>query len=251
MPGGKKKTDLQKISSNCTPATLLNGKLLRRIFTCKSPFAVVAQLMAAGPINMNQLTSQALIIFVRNPVEGRVKTRLAAGVGPAKALAVYRQLLAHTCDVSLQIDCTRYVYYADFLNERDLWARPQFQKRQQQGVNLGQRMANAFKEVLARHHQAVIIGSDCYELAPVHLRQSFSLLSQNDVVIGPATDGGYYLLGLRCFEASLFEYIDWSSDQVLRQTLAKTETLRLSHALTECLPDVDTEEDLLRYPSLL
>jgi uncharacterized protein len=193
----------------------------------------------------------ALIIFVRNPVLGQVKTRLAAGVGDEKALQVYEKLLAHTQSVASAADCHRYVFYADFLSEKDGWSSALFEKRMQPQGNLGHRMQAAFEEVLAQHSKAVIIGSDCYELTVVHLQQAFELLAAHDFVIGPAADGGYYLLGMKPLHPKIFEGIRWSSGQVFAQTQAQIKNLRLSYAVTEVLNDVDVAEDVLRYPGLL
>ncbi|MBL7726081.1 MAG: glycosyltransferase, partial [Dinghuibacter sp.] len=123
----------------------------------------------------------ALIIFIRNPILGKVKTRLAADTGNEQALDIYRELLRHTRETAAAVQCTRYLFYSDFINENDEWPATLFQKRVQSGNNLGERMYQAFAEVLATHPSAVIIGSDCYALRPEHIATALEQLTNNDV----------------------------------------------------------------------
>jgi hypothetical protein len=103
------------------------------------------------------------MIFSKNPILGKVKTRLARSVGDEKALEIYRLLLKHTRDITKPILCDRVVYYSDFINCEDLWSHESFLKKKQTGQDLGERMANAFKDQLNEHKSCVIIGTDCYE----------------------------------------------------------------------------------------
>lgn len=189
--------------------------------------------------------SPALIVFVRKPVLGRVKTRLAATVGDAAALRVYEYLLQHTYQLTLQLECPVYVFYADEVDESDIWQGTRYVKRQQQGGDLGQRMAYAFDAVLAAGHtQVVIIGSDCLQLTAVHINTAFRQLEHCDAVLGPATDGGYYLLGLGQFIPSIFEGIAWSSPTVATATLTILMGGAYSVSLLPPLGDIDEEKDL-------
>lgn len=195
--------------------------------------------------NMHTASSPSLIIFVRQPQLGKVKTRLAATMGEAKALKVYELLLAHTYQVAAAMDMPVYVYYADGIAENDLWQGPQFYKKQQQGDDLGLRMSNAFTETFAQgHQQVIIVGSDCYDLTATILSDAFIALAQSDAVIGPATDGGYYLLGLNQPLPQLFEGIAWSTDTVAAATMGKLYERGYSVTMLQALTDVDEEKDV-------
>lgn len=187
----------------------------------------------------------ALIIFVRNPVLGKVKTRLAASVGEQKALQVYQQLLLHTRDITIDLPCDRFVFYADFINEADIWSAPEFNKRLQQGDDLGKRMQHAFEELFAAGFDKVaIIGSDCYQLTGDIIVDAFTTLQRADVVIGPAGDGGYYLLAMQQMIPEIFEEIPWSTPVVLSKTMAILQHRQYKTALLKELNDVDEEKDL-------
>lgn len=192
--------------------------------------------------------TNALIIFVKNPVPGQVKTRLARSIGDQQAAAVYTHLLAHTRRITSglkEVQCL--VYYADVVNRSDGWEGGNYEKRTQQGANLGERMAGAIAEMIERgFSKVVIIGSDCLEIGEEHIRQAYRHLEDADLVIGPASDGGYYLLGMKMLHRNLFEGIAWSSDEVLKATLAKSKAQGLSHRLLEVLSDIDDLEDYLK-----
>lgn len=187
----------------------------------------------------------ALIIFVRNPVLGKVKTRLAASIGEEKALQVYQQLLLHTRDITIDLPCDRFVFYADFINEADIWSAPEFNKRLQQGDDLGKRMQHAFEELFsAGFDKVAIIGSDCYQLTGDIIVDAFTTLQRADVVIGPAGDGGYYLLAMQQMIPEIFEEIPWSTPVVLSKTMAILQHRQYKTALLKELNDVDEEKDL-------
>jgi len=186
-----------------------------------------------------------LLIFVKNPQLGKVKTRLAQTVGNEQALAIYLQLLYHTQSISSQLMVNRAVYYSSFIDRADIWPETQFKKYEQTGTDLGERMKNAFATAFAEgFEKVVIIGSDCPQLTSTHIQQAFDMLSTRDAVIGPAEDGGYYLLGMNRLLPELFVNKAWSSAEVLPQTIADFERLQLSYYCLETLQDVDTEEDL-------
>lgn len=194
---------------------------------------------------MHTASSSSLIIFVRKPELGKVKTRLAATMGDAAALKVYELLLAHTYQVAATMDIPVYVYYADGIAENDIWQGPHFHKKQQQGDDLGLRMSNAFTETFAQgHQQVVIIGSDCYALTAAIVTEAISALAQSDAVIGPATDGGYYLLGLNQPLPELFEGIAWSTSTVAAATMSKLYEQDCSVTMLQALTDIDEEKDL-------
>ncbi len=194
------------------------------------------------------MDSRALIIFVKTPVAGKVKTRVAQTAGSEKALRIYQELLRHTHAVCLRVSAHRYVYCDSAIpRQPDLWFSPDFAKRLQQGNDLGSRMAHALGEVLALHEKALLIGSDIPGLQPHHLDRAFHWLDQRDVVLGPALDGGYYLIGMRQLHTTLFTDIEWSTPLVLQRTVERIEQLGLTHALIEPLADVDYEQDWDRY----
>lgn len=188
-------------------------------------------------------TKNALIIFVRNPVLGKVKTRIAASIGDKKALAVYKHLLQKTKDIVSELDVIKHVFYADELNPDDLWNGNE--KYQQTGDGLGRRMKNAFKYLFEKGYgKVLIIGSDCYELTSDILYSAFENLDHSATVIGPASDGGYYLLGMRSPYLFLFDNIKWSTDIVLYQTLGIIRENNLSFSLLPQLNDVDEVKDI-------
>lgn len=190
-------------------------------------------------------TRRLLLIFVKNAVLGKVKTRLAQAIGDEKALATYHQLLAHTLAVSKKVSCDRAVFYSDFIETDDMWPNSLFTKYLQLGHDLGERMQQAFTLAFAnRYSQVVIIGSDCPQLTTLHINQAFGMLNSYEAVIGPSIDGGYYLLGLTHLLPGLFTNKLWSSASVFTDTIADFKNLKLNFGQLEILRDLDTEEDL-------
>lgn len=190
----------------------------------------------------------ALIIFIKNPEKGKAKTRLAATVGDDEALRIYKELLGHTRRISEEIyGLERFVFYSSFIDETDDWKTPFFNKKLQIGNNLGDRMTNGFKEVFETNQPVIVIGSDCASLTSEIILQAFEILKEKDFVIGPATDGGYYLLGMNTFEPSVFEHMQWSTEQVFPQTKLNIKKLGKTVGLLPELSDIDREEDWKKY----
>lgn len=188
--------------------------------------------------------SDALILFVRKPELGKVKTRIAATEGDKAALAIYKKLLGHTRDITTSLTCTKYVFYAGAIEQDDFWSGD-YHKDLQENAELGQRMQQAFEKTFRKgHHRVCIIGSDCYELTTAHIEEAFEKLSSYDVVLGPAKDGGYYLLGMKGGLKAVFENVQWSTEEVLKQTLEQICRQGYSYTLLEALNDVDTIEDV-------
>ena len=186
-----------------------------------------------------------LLIFIKNPEPGKVKTRLAATVGPEKAYQIYLKLLSLTIDTAMEVDADRQVWYSSYIDSEDSISETDFKKRKQVGKNLGAKMLHAFKSGFKEgYDNIVIIGSDCPDVNPVLLEQAFNELSEYDLVIGPSADGGYYLLGMNKLQPELFRDIDWSTERVLKQTLEKAKSISLSVASLPELNDIDTIEDL-------
>ncbi|CAN5135519.1 TIGR04282 family arsenosugar biosynthesis glycosyltransferase [soil metagenome] len=186
----------------------------------------------------------ALIIFIKNPVFGKVKTRLASTIGDENALLIYNQLLKHTHKISVGVNAERFLFYNEFIDLADVWENEYFNKQLQIGNELGEKMNNAFKEILPKFKSAVIIGSDCLALTSSIIDEAYRYLENNDIVIGPAIDGGYYLLGMKKMHSSLFKNITWSTPQVLEQTIAICKKQKLAYCLLPDLSDIDVEDDL-------
>ncbi|MES2775847.1 MAG: TIGR04282 family arsenosugar biosynthesis glycosyltransferase [Bacteroidota bacterium] len=194
---------------------------------------------------------KAIIIFVRHPELGKVKTRLAKDIGDEAALQVYKNLLQHTHDIALQTQCDRFVFYADSVGENDLWEEANFIKKLQHGGDLGERMKQAFDTVFTLGYQhVIIIGSDCPELDTVLIENAFNRLGLYDAVIGPATDGGYYLLGLKVPFSPLFTNKNWSTDTVLADSINDIEIAQKSYWMLSPLSDIDTLADLVHHSQL-
>lgn len=185
----------------------------------------------------------ALIIFVRNPVLGKVKTRLAGTIGNDKALKVYNHLLQHTQSITANLPASVFVYYADFINDNDLWNG--YEKKLQTGNDLGERMLNAFEKLFNNSFTNIcIIGSDCCELTSEIIAAAFIKLQTTNVVIGPVSDGGYYLLGSNIFIPDFFYSKLWSTATVFADTVADAKRLALSVHQLPLLNDIDEEIDL-------
>ena len=193
-------------------------------------------------------SKEALIIFIKNPELGKCKTRLAATIGDEAALQVYKNLLAHTRLVTLESTADKMLFYHEAIVEDDDWSAKDFNKKVQHTGDLGERIADAFQEVLSQYDKAIIIGSDCPEINPKLINIAFDQLNNNDVVIGPTHDGGYYLLGLKKLEQRLFKNIEWSTESVFQSTTDIIENLGLKYAVLEKLSDLDNEEDLNKFP---
>lgn len=195
---------------------------------------------------------KALIIFVRNPEWGKVKTRLAKDIGEEKTLSVYSYLLKITHDLARSIGADKFVYYADTVITNDSWENDQFIKRVQEGNDLGERMMAAFSSLFKQGYtKVIIIGSDCPELTVSLVEEAYQKLDRNEVVIGPATDGGYYLLGMTQLIPKLFRNKKWSTAAVFKDTVNDVAHSGKNCFVLPILSDIDTAEDLGRYPQLL
>lgn len=186
-----------------------------------------------------------LIIFYRNPDLGKVKTRLEATVGDEKALAIYLMLASHTRSITEHVSVDKVVYYADFIDREDNWSNTLFDKQLQRGADLGERMLNAFADGFSDSYQSIcIIGTDCYDLTTEIIVKAFKKLERQDAVIGPAHDGGYYLLGMNNLLAGVFRNKQWSTGSVCADTMSDFKKLGLNFFQLEMLTDVDQESDL-------
>jgi rSAM/selenodomain-associated transferase 1 len=185
-----------------------------------------------------------LLIFIRNPELGKVKTRLARTLGDEEALRIYHLLLEKTRQAALGCDADRLLLYSDFVDAQDPWSSDFFHKKTQYSGDLGARMESAFQVAFeSGAGKAVVIGSDCPGLTGEVLQQAFDLLDTADFVLGPVPDGGYYLLGMKALESSVFYDIEWSTETVRAKTLDKIQAAGKTFSLLPMLSDVDTEAD--------
>ena len=199
------------------------------------------------------MTENLLIIFAKYPESGRVKTRLAAELGDTEALRIYRacsQLVISSADPDgtkeyrMAIAC----WPPEKIDAMEQWLGPNIKIFGQQGHDLGSRMHHAFTDGFAAgYKKIIIIGADCPAVTHELIMRAFAGLDSAAVVIGPATDGGYYLIGLRHPIATLFEGISWGSDRVCEQTLSHCLALNIPCALLPELRDIDRSEDLEYY----
>jgi rSAM/selenodomain-associated transferase 1 len=187
-----------------------------------------------------------LIIFTRNPVLGKVKTRLAKTVGDKTALDIYHFLLQKTKEVTEKISCDKKVYYSEKIIEDDLWDQSIYQKKEQYGNDLGEKMKNAFSDGFKKNYEKIIvIGSDLFDLKPSHINEAYKKLNHNNVVIGPALDGGYYLIGLKKLHPKIFQNKNWGTSSVRKETLKNLEKVDVH--LLPMLNDVDVIEDIKNH----
>lgn len=194
-----------------------------------------------------------LILFTRFPVPGKVKTRLIPALGPEGAAALHRRLVlrtlrtakaacqAHGVDLEIR-------FAGDDSGAMERWLGSQWRFRAQCAGDLGQRMAGAFADSFAEGSPAtVIIGSDCPNLTAQGLAEAFSALRAQPAVLGPATDGGYYLIGLTRPMPELFQGIAWGTDVVLEQSLNRFSQKGITPVLLKPLGDVDRPEDVIAW----
>ena len=188
-----------------------------------------------------------LIIFTRNIEFGKCKTRLAKTVGPKIALDIYQFLVRHTADISANLEVNKWVFYSEHTQKGDVFDDQKFLKYVQQGDDLGSRMKNAFELGFSKgYKKIIIIGSDIYDLDRNDLEEAFEFLDKHETVIGPAEDGGYYLLGLKSVKEAIFSDKPWGKATVLEETLRSLESEDLK--LLDVRNDVDIYEDIENIP---
>ena len=183
-----------------------------------------------------------LIIFVKNIKLGKVKTRLAKSIGTEGAFQVYKHLVEITEKVTNQISGTKRVYFSDSIIE-EKW--PKTTKYVQKGEDLGQKMQNSIEKGFNDGFEKIIlIGSDLPDVSAQIIEKGLEELTINEVVFGPAEDGGYYLVGMTKKHYSIFENKPWSTSKLLEITLSELKDKEVNYSLLEPLNDIDTIEDL-------
>ncbi|MDX2248591.1 MAG: TIGR04282 family arsenosugar biosynthesis glycosyltransferase [Bacteroidia bacterium] len=189
--------------------------------------------------------NRLLLIFVKHPEPGKVKTRLAEGMGEKKALEIYEKLLEYTCEITRKVDAEKVIFYGNDIPLTDRWSEEGYTRMAQDGPNLGARMQEAFRWGWRQgFSKIIIIGSDCPGLTRRKLEDAFSHLDSYTTVLGPAKDGGYYLLGMNRPFPAIFQNKNWSTDTVLQDSLADLRIANRSFFLLPELSDVDTKDDL-------
>lgn len=193
-----------------------------------------------------------LIIFVRFPHPGKVKTRLATSIGNDNAARLYRLCTENIFKETKKLsdNVLRYIFYADRDDKDNVmkWAGPVFHFMPQVEGDLGTRIEAAFNYVFRQGaRKAIIVASDVPDLSAGIIRNAISALTDNDIVIGPTNDGGYYLLGMNGIHSDLFRGVTWSTTKVYDETLGIVEYLGLRVHCLRTLDDIDTEEDLHRW----
>lgn len=201
-------------------------------------------------MNKDTVQRERIIVFAKYPHSGFVKTRLIPALGANGAAELHEMFTRATLAIAKEAcevgSCDLEIRFlgGDCDQMRELFGS-EFCFSQQQGNTLGERLAHAvakaFKEGIAR---VVVIGTDCPELATSVLSGAFDCLLSNDVILGPAMDGGYYLIGLRANQPELFREIEWGTDKVLAQTIDIGHRLGCSISKLKVLRDVDEPQDL-------
>ena len=208
-----------------------------------------------GSIISRASRSRRLIVFTRYPETGRAKSRLIPALGPEGAAKLQRVMTEHTLNWARELAARAAVsveVHFDGGEKRRMrnWLGPDLTYRRQAAGDLGARMAEAFQIAFdAGVRQAVIVGTDCPAITTSLAHGAFEALDENDLVLGPALDGGYYLIGLQRPMPTLFAGVPWGTAQVLHQTLQTTREVGLSCQLLEPLSDIDRPEDLREWVS--
>ncbi len=197
----------------------------------------------------NQGNKEILLVFLRAPEKGRVKTRLARDIGDAKALALYKTLVDFTLTAALAGFRETWICYFPG-DKKDLvtdWLGGEYTFLPQSGRDLGRRMANAMAAAFDQGaDRVVLVGTDIPQIRAAHIDQAFGALEKKDVVLGPSEDGGYWLVGCRPagFLPAIFQAKDWGSDSVFSSTVEDCCLAGLTWEKLAVLRDVDTIEDL-------
>jgi uncharacterized protein len=195
------------------------------------------------------VSKERLIVFVKAPRPGLAKTRIAVTAGEPRAAAIHRELTATVLSRVGALAAVELRFMPDDAEaEIGPWRRQTWTAQAQGSGDLGERLRRAFEQSFASGaERVVIIGSDCPEVRSSDIRTAWKELKAHDLVVGPAIDGGYWLIGLRAAQPALFENIAWSTEAVLGETLQRARSLGLRIQLLRFLGDIDTESDWDAY----
>ena len=196
-----------------------------------------------------------LLVFTKAPLLGEVKTRLQPDYSPEQSLKLHQKLVLNTLETTAKLNsfevelcCAPDRHHMFFMQCENQFP---ISLNDQQGDDLGERMAFALSTTLQTYEKAVIIGTDCPELDEQYINQAFKALDDVDAVIGPAVDGGYVLLGLRRFSPDLFADFSWGTNSVLEQTREVLNTLGWIWHELETKQDLDRPDDLLKFNDIM
>lgn len=191
------------------------------------------------------MRKNVLIIFYQNFEPGKVNPRLASAVGEEKAIAVYHYLVNATREITDDLPVERVVFYSDRIERDDTWDSATYKKELQVGDDPGTRMRNAFAWAFnSGYSNACIISTDCYGLTGEIVMKAIEFLDEGDAIIGPAKDGGYYLLGLTRIYPDLFANKNWGTYTVLDDTLQDFDRLELQYGKLPVLVKINEKSDL-------
>lgn len=195
---------------------------------------------------MPSKSQHRLVLFARYPEAGKAKTRLIPALGPDGAAALHRKLAERTVATLRKAELPIELRYTGAPESQFRhWLGNDIAYAEQGEGDLGDRMARA-----SQHAPVIFLGSDCPDLRPHHVAEATQAQASSDVVIGPAEDGGYWLLGLARPHDFLFGDMDWGTETVLSETLSRLEARGIAPTLLETLADCDRPEDLDRWPDL-
>jgi len=190
----------------------------------------------------------AVVVMTKTPEPGKTKTRLMSVLSGEECALFHRACLRDVFNVILELVINRKIHgYVYLTGNGDMDIPPQFVIGKQSGHDLGRRLHNAARELLALHDRIIFVGSDLPDLEAEALLEACTWLNEADVVIGPALDGGYYLLGIKHLHDEMFSNIDWGGPLVLAQTLEAITQNDLCYRLLATRSDIDTWDDLKRF----
>lgn len=189
------------------------------------------------------MSKALVIVFVKNIKLGKVKTRLAKTIGNQGAFEIYSELVKVTEKATENLLVDKRIYYSDAVVDTK-WKNDY--KTVQHGIDLGERMKNAFKKGFEDgYERIVLIGSDLPDITVNHINKGLEVLKQNEVAFGPAEDGGYYLIGLSKMYNFVFDNKPWSKTNLLEETLSELKENGVTFTTLDTLNDIDTYEDLI------
>ncbi len=197
--------------------------------------------------------NSALIVFLKYPQPGKVKTRLAEETSDISAAEFYKRCTENILNEINLVGSTKIVPILFSSDKSDVnkiieWTNYKFKVYQQEGDSLGERMYNAFKLVFSEgFSNAIIVGTDVPDLSAVEIKYAFDQLRSTDFVIGPSPDGGYYLLGMNIFDPDLFDNIEWSTPSVFKSTIKIIDRKKSSYYLLPMLIDIDYKNDIISW----
>ena len=190
-----------------------------------------------------------VLVFCKNQIIGKVKSRLALKIGQKKAFLIYSELVDKTASIVNSLSSEVHVYYSDYIEENDKFDSSKIKKFIQKGNNLGDRIINALNISFKNFSPVVVIGSDLWKLEISDIEDTFRILKNKNVVIGPSNDGGYYLIGMNYLDTKIFENKNWGQESVLNDTIRDIDDKTKIHLLDE-KTDIDTYDDLCQFPDL-